>query len=237
MTPFNKPFKKPQSSYSKVGCIQCKKAHRKCNEKTPKCERCERKSLNCVYPPSFIVDNGSGMCEFTKIPKIKKNIKLKTNQAMFSAFTLPISKTRISNSVRKLKKHNNEMVQNNMYPDASRNKPCMLKDNMQLLVPPFEVKDSLENTHKNTQEGRNSMFSVTDSITTNTGVSLEGIQNMAQSSYSSSLSSFNLKSSISLEELISIAPADMEFLGTKDIDNDDFNSTNDEYTPYPFSVL
>lgn len=48
--------KKIYPSYSKVGCIQCKKAHRKCNEKTPKCERCLRKSLDCKYSSNFILD-------------------------------------------------------------------------------------------------------------------------------------------------------------------------------------
>lgn len=45
------------TNYSKVGCLQCKKAHQKCDEKVPKCDRCLRKSLNCKYFSNFIIED------------------------------------------------------------------------------------------------------------------------------------------------------------------------------------
>lgn len=43
--------------YSKAGCLQCKKAHQKCDEKIPKCDRCLRKCLNCKYFSNFIIED------------------------------------------------------------------------------------------------------------------------------------------------------------------------------------
>lgn len=46
--------KKRKSAYSRKGCLQCKKAHTKCDEQKPKCTRCVRRSIDCVYKNNFV---------------------------------------------------------------------------------------------------------------------------------------------------------------------------------------
>lgn len=46
--------KKRKSTYSRKGCFQCKKAHTKCDERKPKCSRCEKRSIDCTYQNQFV---------------------------------------------------------------------------------------------------------------------------------------------------------------------------------------
>lgn len=46
--------KKRKSTYSRKGCLQCKKAHTKCDERKPKCSRCEKRSIDCTYRNQFV---------------------------------------------------------------------------------------------------------------------------------------------------------------------------------------
>lgn len=68
------------TNYSKVGCIQCKKAHQKCDEKLPKCNRCLRKCLNCKYFSNFIIEDIKSSAQRGKMMKKtpKKDPKYKT---------------------------------------------------------------------------------------------------------------------------------------------------------------
>ena len=45
---------KNTSYYSRNGCLPCKKAHAKCDEKKPICEKCSKKGKNCTYHLNFI---------------------------------------------------------------------------------------------------------------------------------------------------------------------------------------
>ncbi|CCH59524.1 hypothetical protein TBLA_0B07050 [Henningerozyma blattae CBS 6284] len=47
---YQKPYRrKSYNSYSRNGCILCKKAHVKCTEEKPECFRCVRMNLECEY--------------------------------------------------------------------------------------------------------------------------------------------------------------------------------------------
>lgn len=98
-------------NYSKVGCIQCKKVHQKCDEKVPECDRCIRKSLDCQYNSNFIIKHlESAKDKNSKVNKTKKKTKMK-----FSAFipvdnSNPTCKIYISNDDIKKDRNNNSNV-------------------------------------------------------------------------------------------------------------------------------
>ncbi|CCH57829.1 hypothetical protein TBLA_0A00280 [Henningerozyma blattae CBS 6284] len=48
-------FQKKGLTYSKHGCLQCKKAHAKCDETKPVCDRCKRTFKKCDYQTAFII--------------------------------------------------------------------------------------------------------------------------------------------------------------------------------------
>lgn len=52
-------YKRKPTGYSRIGCVQCKKAHVKCDEQSPVCKRCTRLDLPCTYKVPFIVENSS----------------------------------------------------------------------------------------------------------------------------------------------------------------------------------
>ncbi|CCH58492.1 hypothetical protein TBLA_0A07010 [Henningerozyma blattae CBS 6284] len=48
---------KSTGSYSKHGCLECKKAHIKCDERKPKCGRCCKLLIECRYEGSIILNS------------------------------------------------------------------------------------------------------------------------------------------------------------------------------------
>jgi hypothetical protein len=49
--------RKKTSDYSRRGCVQCKKSHVKCDEKSPACSRCLKKGIECNYVTNFFLEN------------------------------------------------------------------------------------------------------------------------------------------------------------------------------------
>lgn len=64
------------AGYSKLGCRECKKAHLKCDETLPICNRCLKKNIKCEYPNNFaknISSKNGGIFLTTRIKIKKKN--------------------------------------------------------------------------------------------------------------------------------------------------------------------
>lgn len=51
--------KKRKTSYSRKGCLQCKKSHLKCDEGQPKCGKCIKRNIQCTYQLSLVFQDVS----------------------------------------------------------------------------------------------------------------------------------------------------------------------------------
>lgn len=74
---------KRQSSYSRRGCTECKRAHLKCDEASPVCSRCRKYHKSCVYDMQFVLeryDNGkkSSQVIYNQLPKAFQPLKKST---------------------------------------------------------------------------------------------------------------------------------------------------------------
>ncbi|CCH61359.1 hypothetical protein TBLA_0E03050 [Henningerozyma blattae CBS 6284] len=73
---------KKSSTYSRLGCEECKKAHVKCDENRPRCGRCQKTYKACIYSSNFVVKmfNGSFNVDMGRISSSSNNFSLQNNK-------------------------------------------------------------------------------------------------------------------------------------------------------------
>ena len=79
--------KKRKSAYSRKGCLQCKKAHTKCDEKKPRCSRCAKRCMDCTYKNNFVFQKN-------EIPRPALPFPFQNSSvAITSSMTSPVNST------------------------------------------------------------------------------------------------------------------------------------------------
>ncbi|KAG0674981.1 hypothetical protein C6P42_001953 [Pichia californica] len=267
MTQQIKSNRKGYPSYSKIGCQECKKAHRKCNEKTPRCERCVRKKLECKYPSNFVFNSN---CDIENAKDELSSGKIK--KARFSAF-IPQSKNNLNTFMNKTNMPDNikqnkkqlgifnprELDKNvsdeliNFTSSQTIDSSIFLTRNNEPTTSPIKVTSpySLElNKVKNPpvgdvmEERVNTITFQNEEMIISNPVILKETQELnhivtepknIQNDEYAKIIELNSLFPISLTDLIPITPTDLNFLNMIDIDNDNFYSLNDTYTPYTYA--
>lgn len=122
--------------YSKHGCLQCKKAHAKCDETKPICDRCRRTFKQCDYQPAFIIktfdnklSNSSNVSRplhsYSKISKLTHIPDKKTKSKSI------IKKTNTTNII-----NNNTNIINNNNINTNNSTTSNIDDSTTSFIPP-----------------------------------------------------------------------------------------------------
>ncbi len=114
-------LKKRKSTYSRKGCLQCKKAHTKCDERKPQCTRCAKRAINCTYKNHFVFQKNEFSSSSPGLEYVQSGLGTDNlNNCIDTQHTATATATTITNTTN-TNTNNNTNINNNAGINTTNN--------------------------------------------------------------------------------------------------------------------